>query len=320
MSFSGKVKEELAGHVHAARHCQLAELAAMIHLCGSIDRDKTGQYQLLIEIENDAIRKKCFTLLTKTFNIDSSVMKNDEKECENLEDSTIKIRDKELVWNILQAMKLVGEDGIFHGFKEPVDARLIKNSCCKRAYLRGTFLCTGSMSNPEKGYHLELVLENERMALQIQELLRTFELDAKVTGRRQYFVVYLKEGSNIVDFLNICGAHVSLMEFENLRIVKEMRNSINRRVNCETANIEKTVNAATKQIADIEKIQKEIGLVNLSDSLREMATVRLEHPDLSLKDLGQFLTPPVGKSGVNHRLRKLSEIAEEIGNGGGKND
>ena len=189
---------------------------------------------------------------------------------------------------------------------------LIKNSCCRRAYLRGAFLCAGSMSDPAKGYHLELVTDNERKAFQIQYLIREFELDAKVIRRKKYFVVYLKEGSNIVDFLNICEAHVSLMQFENERIVKEMRNSINRRVNCETANISKTVNAAAKQISDIEKIRDRIGFSNLPENLREMAIVRIEHPDASLKELGQYIVPPVGKSGVNHRLRKLSEIADDI--------
>ena len=206
----------------------------------------------------------------------------------------------------------MGEDGIFHGFEEPVNPVLIKNACCRRAYLRGVFLCAGSMSDPAKGYHLELVTSNERKAFQIQTMIREFELDAKIIRRKKYFVVYLKEGSNIVDFLNICEAHVSLMQFENERIVKEMRNSINRRVNCETANISKTVNAAAKQISDIEKIRDKYGFVNLPENLREVAIVRMEHPDASLKELGQYLTPTVGKSGVNHRLRKLSEIAEQI--------
>lgn len=320
MSFSGKVKEELAGHIHAARHCQLSEFAAILQFCGRIKWDEKGCPALLIDIENEAVRKKCFTLLKKTFNIDSSVLKSDKNELENLELSTIEICDQEMIWNIFQATKFIGDDGVFRGFEEPVHPVLLKNSCCKRAFLRGVFLCTGSMSDPHKFYHLEVVLDKERKAFQIQEILRDFDLDAKIVRRKKYFVVYLKEGSNIVDFLNVCEAHVSLMEFENLRIVKEMRNSINRRVNCETANIGKTVNAATKQIADIEIIREKIGFANLPDSLREMALVRLEHPDMSLKDLGQYLTPPVGKSGVNHRLRKLSEIAEEIGNGGGEND
>ena len=312
MSFSGNVKDELAGHVNMARHCQIAELAAIFQFCARIEQGDNGESALVISAENEVIVKKCFTLLRKTFNIETSAYKNDEKSGMMSEQTAIRITDSELVWNIFRTLKLVGDNDTFYGFGEPVNPILIKNSCCRRAYLRGTFLCVGSMSDPVKGYHLELVTDNERKAFQIQHVIREFELDAKIIRRKKYFVVYLKEGSNIVDFLNICEAHVSLMQFENERIVKEMRNSINRRVNCETANISKTVNAAAKQISDIGKIRDTIGFSNLPQNLREMAMVRLEYPDASLKELGGYLIPPVGKSGVNHRLRKLSEIADEI--------
>ena len=312
MSFSGNVKDELAGHVNMARHCQIAELAAIFQFCARIEQGDNGESALVISAENEVIVKKCFTLLRKTFNIEASAYKNDEKSGMMSGQTAIRITDSELVWNIFRTLKLVGDNDTFYGFGEPVNPILIKNSCCRRAYLRGTFLCVGSMSDPVKGYHLELVTDNERKAFQIQHVIREFELDAKIIRRKKYFVVYLKEGSNIVDFLNICEAHVSLMQFENERIVKEMRNSINRRVNCETANISKTVNAAAKQISDIEKIRDTIGFSNLPQNLREMALVRMEYPDASLKELGGYLVPPVGKSGVNHRLRKLTEIADEI--------
>lgn len=312
MSFSGNVKDELAGHMPGARHCQIAELAAILQFCARIVKTQSGKDALLINAENETVLKKCFTLLRKTFNIETSAIKSDENMGTKLGHSAIMLDDSAIIWNIFQTLKLVGDDGVFYGFQEPLHPLLIKNSCCRRAYLRGAFLCTGSMSDPAKGYHLELVTDNERKAFQIQYLIREFELDAKVIRRKKYFVVYLKEGSNIVDFLNICEAHVSLMQFENERIVKEMRNSINRRVNCETANISKTVNAAAKQISDIEKIRDRIGFSNLPENLCEMAIVRIEHPDASLKELGQYLVPPVGKSGVNHRLRKLSEIADDI--------
>lgn len=312
MSFSGNVKDELAGHVNMARHCQIAELAAIFQFCARIEQGENKESALVINAENEVIVKKCFTLLRKTFNIEASACKNDGKTGILSEQTAIRITDSELVWNIFRTLKLVGDNDVFYGFGEPVNPILIKNSCCRRAYLRGVFLCVGSMSDPVKGYHLELVTDNERKAFQIQQIIREFELDAKIIRRKKYFVVYLKEGSNIVDFLNICEAHVSLMQFENERIVKEMRNSINRRVNCETANISKTVNAAAKQISDIRKIRDTIGFSNLPQNLREMAMVRLEYPEASLKELGGYLVPPVGKSGVNHRLRKLSEIADEI--------
>ena len=168
------------------------------------------------------------------------------------------------------------------------------------------------MSDPQKGYHLEFVCTDEYKAKQLQSVLVGFDIDAKIVLRKKYFVVYIKDGAGIVDLLNVCEAHVALMNLENLRIVKEMRNSINRRVNCETANISKTVNAASRQVEDILYIKEHYGFANLPGGLKEMAEVRLENPDVPLKELGEYLDPPVGKSGVNHRLRKLSELAERL--------
>lgn len=185
-----------------------------------------------------------------------------------------------------------------------------KNSA--RAFLRDAFLETGSMSNPEKGYHLEFVCEDEKRAHELIETMRKFEIIAKTVQRKRYTIVYIKESEDIVKLLNVMGAHKCLMDLENLRILKDMRNSINRRVNCETANISKTVSAANKQIEDIQYIKKHYGFDDLTENLREMAEIRLEYPDATLKELGEYLVPPVGKSGVNHRLRKLSELADSI--------
>lgn len=188
----------------------------------------------------------------------------------------------------------------------------IKRPCCKRAFLRGAFLCVGSISDPEKSNHLEFICNDEKMADLLKEYMAEFEIIAKTVRRKKYFVVYLKDGEEIVNLLNVMGAHVSLMEFENQRILKEISNSVNRRVNCETANIAKTVNAATKQVEDIILIRDTCGFGGLPQNLREMAQVRIDYPDASLKELGSYLDPPVGKSGVNHRLRRLSEIAEKL--------
>lgn len=286
MSFSQNVKEELGKHMSPARHCQLAELAALFHFCGQYGLEQDGSYLVGFQTENETVAKKGFTLLQKTFNIETGV----KLDPEQMQEIYAKIGDP----------------------NEPVDPLLIKNACCKRAFLRGAFLSVGSISDPAKGYHLEFVCTDEKKADQIREVLRSFEIEGRVVLRKKYHVVYLKEGESIVDLLNVCEAHVALMELENLRILKDMRNSINRRVNCEAANITKTVNAATRQIEDIEYIQNHGGLGRLPDHLRQMAEVRLEYPDASLKELGEYLNPPVGKSGVNHRLQKLNETAERL--------
>ena len=220
--------------------------------------------------------------------------------------------DDETESKVIQALHLIGKEDGMITLRAPVSSLLIKNSCCARAYLRGAFLSVGSMSDPEKSYHLEFVCNERAQAEQLRDIVQEFQIEAKVIKRKKYDVVYLKEGAGIVDLLNVIGAHVSLMNLENLRIVKEMRNSINRRVNCETANISKTVTAASKQIEDILLIRDKYGFENLPDNLRQMAEIRLEYPDAALKELGAYLEPSVGKSGVNHRLRRLSEIADGI--------
>ena len=192
--------------------------------------------------------------------------------------------------------------------------QLLSRNCCKRAFLRGAFLASGSISDPQKSYHFEIVCQEEAQARFLQQLYRTFELDAKVVQRKKYYIVYLKEGEQIVDALNVMGAYVALMNLENVRIFKEMRGSVNRIVNCETANINKVVGAACRQVEDIHYIQSKMGLDELPPALREMALIRLEYPDSSLKELGELCDPPVGKSGVNHRLRKLGELAEKLRN------
>ena len=288
MSFSSEVKGELEKVVPDSRHCQLAELAAMIHFGCRIDQPEDGKRKIILLSENLLVTRKYFTLSKKTFIINVNADK------------------------VLQAIKVLDENGVLHRLSEEISPLLIRNSCCRRAFLRGAFLCIGSMSNPQKGYHLEFVCEYEVQARQIQQVICSFEIEAKIVRRKKYYVVYLKEGAGIVDILNVMGAHVSLMLLENLRVEKEVRNSVNRQVNCEAANITKMVKAANKQIEDILLLQKSYGLSNLPDNLRQMAQIRLEYPESSLQELGKYLDPPVGKSGVNHRLRKLSEMAERI--------
>ena len=189
---------------------------------------------------------------------------------------------------------------------------MVQAACCKRAYIRGAYLAAGSVSDPKKSYHFEIVCGREEEAKYLQNMINTFGLDAKIVIRKHNYIVYLKEGAQIVDVLNVMGASSGLMELENIRILKEMRNSVNRQVNCETANIKKVVSAAVRQKEDIIYIRDVIGFDRLPESLKAIALARLEYPDAPLKDLGAVLEPPLGKSGVNHRLRKLSEIADKL--------
>ncbi len=273
MSFSSEVKRELFGHVGKGRHCQLAELAAL----------------LVWETESSLIEEKKQMLLKKLFSIEK--IEEDDKK-------------------VYEAVKMWDEKLEKPSCAETINRILLQRICCKRAYIRGAFLAAGSISNPTKSYHFEVVCRTMPLAKQLQDVINSFEMDAKIVERKKHFVVYLKEGAQIVDILNVMEAHVALMNLENVRILKEMRNSVNRKVNCETANISKTVTAAVKQVEDIVFIRDTIGLDSLPDNLREIAELRLEHQELPLKELGMYLSSPVGKSGVNHRLRKISMIAE----------
>lgn len=301
MSFSGQIREELAQVISSPRHCQLAELAALVQFCGHIEEDGS----LLVQSENPLVIRKCFTLLKKTFKIEAVAKSQMQTQNYRL------FVTGEDAFRVLEALKICDTAGhlMMRHLTDPV---LIKNSCCKRAYLRGCYMAVGSMSDPYKSYHLELVCGLQAQAEQLLKILHDFSLDAKMIIRKKYHVVYMKEGENIADFLNITEAHKALMEFENTRIYKGMRNMVNRKVNCEAANITKTVNAATRQVEDIRLIREKMGLEGLPEPLRQMAYVRLENPQASLGELGKLLDPPVGKSGVNHRLRKLGELAKEL--------
>ena len=273
--------------------------------------DSREKYSVKVRTENLSVARKYFTLLRKTFNIETEVFVTTNKSNENVS-YTVIVKKHEDAMKVLQASKLIDHAGEIGEEFSVVKNMILRHNCCKRAFIRGAFLAAGSMSNPEKSYHIEIVCMAMKKAEQLKSVINSFGLDAKVVGRKKSYVVYLKEGSQIVDLLNIMEAPIALMEMENIRILKEMRNSVNRKVNCETANINKTVSAAMKQVEDIRYIRDTIGLKELPEGLRDIAELRLEYPNETLKELGDLLQTPLGKSGVNHRLRKLSEIAEHL--------
>jgi DNA-binding protein WhiA len=312
MSFSLEVKEELSKHIGSSRHCQLAEIAAIIDGAGFIRAGEDGKLALYLHDDNPLVVRKFFTLLRKAFNIGTSILEDVPNIKENGRIYRPVIVDGKDLHSVLGAIRMIDTEGHIRDISDGMSPQVTRNSCCKRAFLRDSFMCLGSISDPNKGYHLEYVCDRRQQAENLQEMIESFDIKAMIVRRKKYYVLYIKEGAGIVDLLNIMEAPVSLMNLENLRIVKEMRNSINRRVNCEVANITKTVNAATKQIEDITYLRDHYGFENLPVNLREMAEVRLEHPDSTLLELGRFLDPEVGKSGVNHRLRKLSELADKL--------
>ncbi|MBQ3602030.1 MAG: DNA-binding protein WhiA [Lachnospiraceae bacterium] len=312
MSFSKDIKDELSRNIPTGRHCQIAEIAAIISLCGKISVNERNQYFIKIVTENLTVARKYFILIKETFQVEIMIQVKRNSYLKKSKSYSLIIKDSAMSLQILKATKLINFQGEIEEDLSIVSNLIVQNTCCKRAFIRGAFLAAGSMSDPEKTYHFEIITTTEAKAVQLRDLIRFFEVDAKVIKRKKYYVVYVKDGAQIVDVLNIMEAHKALMDLENIRILKEMRNSINRQVNCETANISKTVTAAGKQLEDILYIRDTIGFHDLSSGLKEIAELRIEQPDASLKELGSMLSKPIGKSGVNHRLRKLSEIAESI--------
>lgn len=312
MSFSREVKEELSKQCVSARHCKIAEIAAIISMCGGISINENNQYFIKISTENLTVARKYFILVKETFHANILISVKQNHYLKKNRSYVLIIKNPETSMQILKATKLIDDAGDIKENLSIVHNVVVQNTCCKRAFIRGAFLAAGSISDPEKTYHFEMITPTEAKAKQLQEMFHFFEIDAKIVLRKKYFVVYVKDGSKIVDILNVMEAHIALMNLENVRILKEMRNSINRQVNCETANINKTVVAASKQLEDILYIKNTIGFSELSEGLEEIARLRIEQPDASLKELGALLSTPIGKSGVNHRLRKLSIIAERL--------
>ena len=281
-------------------------------MSGQIFQDEEGKVSIKIHTENLAVARKYFTLMKKTYNIEVDVCIRSHIHTGKSRTYILEVKDDYAARNILSSVKFMNGEGQIEEDYAIVHPLIFQKSCCKRAFLRGLFLCAGSISEPEKTYHFEIVCTTVGRAQQICDMMKIFNIEGKWITRKKYYVVYIKDASQIVDILNVMGAHVSLMELENIRILKEMRNSVNRRVNCETANISKTVSAAVKQIEDIIYIRDTVGFSELTDGLKEIARLRLAYPEASLTELGKLLSTPVGKSGVNHRLRKLSLLADEL--------
>ena len=312
MSFSGKIKEELARQWSEARHCQIAELAAIISMCGKVSIDSRENYSIKVRTENVSVARKYFTLLKKTYNINTDISIRHSSSLNKNRSYVLSVNDDETARKILMTCRLMKPFGVIEEDFSISDSLIIQRECCKRAFIRGAFLAAGSVSDPVKTYHFEIVCLSEAKAKQLQMIMETFNINARVIKRRKYFVVYVKDSSQVVDLLNIMGAYNALMDMENVRIVKDMRNNVNRKVNCETANINKTVSAAVKQIEDIRFIQMSSAFDELPESLQEMAELRVRYPEATLAELGQLLDTPVGKSGVNHRLKKISLFADEL--------
>ncbi|WP_211748721.1 DNA-binding protein WhiA [Paenibacillus sp. Marseille-Q4541] len=306
MSFAAQTKKELT-LIESEPCCEKAELSALIRMLGSVQLSNK-KVILDVSTENAAIARRIYSLLKKHFQVHTELLVR--KKMRLKKNNVYIVRIPVRVQEILKELEIVSEGFLF---TPGINPNAISKNCCKRAYLRGAFMAGGSVNNPEgSSYHLEIASMYEEHCQALVDLANEFNLNARCIERKKGFIFYIKEGEKIIEMLSIIGAHQALFKFEDVRIMRDMRNSVNRIVNCETANLNKTIGAAVRQIENIKLLDREVGLETLPDKLREVAEVRLANPDINLKEVGELLKGTVSKSGVNHRLRKIDEMAERV--------
>lgn len=307
MSFAAEIKKELTG-IELDSSCKNAELAALIRMNGVVSKSGS-HYTLDVQTENAAIARRIYTLVKSSYDISVELLVR--KKMKLKKNNVYIVRMKEYVRQLLFELGIVQDD---YTFTRTIPEQFKEKDCCKRSYLRGAFLAGGSMNNPEtSSYHLEITNSYQEHNESLCELMNEYELGARSLERKKGYIVYLKEAEKITDFLSIIGAHNALFKFEDVRIVRDMRNSVNRLVNCETANLNKTIGAAFRQIENINFISEMVGLEALPEKLREIAALRVQHQDITLKELGELVSSgKISKSGVNHRLKKIDEFAEKL--------
>ena len=307
MSFAGEVKNELVRMEEENACCEQSELSALLWMGGVVSFGGKGRLGIKFVTENAAVARKVLRSLKKAGIVDIEVKVTRALRLKKNNSYELKAPPSTVVGQFLEHMGILGEGALV---EFPVS--LPRKICCRKAWLRGAFLGGGSINRPEVEYHLELVTPNEGFAGTLAASLKSFGLAAGMSMRKQDFVVYMKEGDAITSFLNIVGAHEALLAFENVRIVKGMRNQVNRLVNCETANLAKTVNAAVRQIEGIRRISSRRGIDSLPRPLREVAELRLANPEATLQELVEAFDGKISRSGMSHRLKALEQIAEEL--------
>ncbi|MDW5299347.1 MAG: DNA-binding protein WhiA [Sedimentibacter sp.] len=311
MTFSSKIKDELSRTEINDILSAKAEVSAFVRTMGYISLKGFNKIEIEFSTENAAVARRIFKLLKIAYGISAQVSVEKTNRLKKHNNYIIKIEDK-LAKKFLLDTRIAKDDFGIMTFDYGIPDDLIENDLCKRAYIKGLFMGCGLISDPEKSYHAEFVSSREEQSKGICELLESNGIVGKTIYRKNNYVTYVKESEQISDLLALMGANKAVLDFENVRAVKETRNQINRVINCETANLDKIVDTSMRQINSIKVLKKYKAIDKLPDHLRELAYLRLKHSNASLKELGQMLNPPLGKSGVNHRLRKIEEIAEDL--------
>ncbi len=307
MSFSSNVKNEIIAKKYTREHAALSELAAIICFGGKL-RKNEGEYTLSLVTENPKIARRIYSLLKGALNVNSTIKINKSGEKTSFYEVALsRYEDIVHVFRSIYLLDAHSELDSFVSFR--IDGKLISTKERERAFVCGAFVMGGSVMDPHKTYHLEFTTGRYGITEDFMKLLEGMGIPCKLVMRKSKYVMYYKSSEDIADVLTVLGVVNALMEYHNAKIVKEMRNNINRTINCETANLNKTVDASVEQVKCIQKLMDSGKFDTLPDNLKDIAILRMEYRESPLKELGEMLNPPIGKSGVNHRLRKIMEIA-----------
>lgn len=313
MSFAGDARGEIAHVECESICCARSELCAALLASGGISYQGRAKYRLSLIASDATIVRRYFSMVKRFYDVTGELRVLKTEQFSGMTRYQL-VLPEECSMTLLTDLKLLDPDGLF-GIRQKCASEILENDRCCAAFLRAAFLFCGTISNPEKAYHMEFSAPNEQFAQSVMEILNIFEINAKYTCRKAKEVVYLKGSDGIADVLTILGAYNSVLEMENIRITKGLRNQVNRQMNCDSSNINRAMLTAERQIADIRYIDEEIGLDKLPKTLRDVAEVRLANPGISLSGIGELLVPELGKSGVNSRLRRLTDIAKRLRTG-----
>ena len=313
MSFASDVRGELARLPAEDACCARSELTAALLCSGGIAWRGRERYAVTLTASEAPAVRRYFAMLKRFYGIIGQIRTLSGDTLNNQTRYQLAVPEDEAL-RLLRELALLDEGALFGLRTLPVD-ETVRYSCCKKAFVRAAFTMCGAISNPDKDYHIEIAAPTEALAVFITAQLAAFGLEARHSTRKTKHVVYLKRAEDISDMLSLMGAVKAMMTFENVRVKKEVSNRVNRQLNCDNSNINRSMNAAEAQIRDIRYIDAELGLEKLPDNLRDMAYTRANNPEMPLVELGELMDPPIGKSGVNARLRRIAAIAEKLRSG-----
>jgi cell division protein WhiA len=306
VSYNSEVKEELARIWATQECCRQSEVAALLRACGTIELGSGRRLSCFLTTDHSSVARKMLRLIKSCFRLQTEVMVKRRLRLRKNLAYLVRIPHQDGLRSVLQQVGVLDQDGLF---RETLNLADLSHDGCLRAYLRGLFLGSGWVNAPDREHHLEVTAGNPENADLIGQILFGYSIRVRMSARKERLVLYLKDGDQVGRMLALLGAHQAMLKYEDVRALKEMKNRVNRQVNAETANMSKTVDAAARQVDALLRVQASGGLERLSPPLQELARLRIAHPEVSLRELGEMCNPPVTKSGINHRMRALMKLA-----------